>query len=158
MGDLLSEGKTLLRARYLEWIDELGLTQATASRYVRLHALSVDRPGVIEQWKELGVAKLYRVALLDVPAQQKALKKGQRQKLLEMNHQQFSAATKRYLKRRRSVSAAMRAHGLRMKTQAWLSALRATKIGKIDDENIRSGLKRDLKAVATAANKLEREI
>src|SRR5262245_22770651 len=63
MGTILRQGKKQLGEKYSQWIKEdLHVEQATAMNYIRVAELVQDRPGSTEQYQQIGVTKLYRIA------------------------------------------------------------------------------------------------
>src|SRR5262245_39727625 len=63
MGQILEEGRKRFGGYYAEWVTErLGLVVTTAANYVALYRLARHSPALVERHRELGVAKLYKLA------------------------------------------------------------------------------------------------
>lgn len=152
LGEILIQARPLLRGVYQKWLREhLGVDPATAENYVALARLSKEAPHVIQRWKELGPTKLYRVARLPPPGRSAIFKvRG----LADMTDGEFVEVTARYLVRRRKVTGNMRAHGLRMKVQGFTQRLARTRLPAIEDDQLRSDLRRDLVELARRVREL----
>jgi hypothetical protein len=158
LGQILLEAKPRLRGSYARWLDRLGVSPQTARNYESLAQLSARHPGVIEQWKELGPAKLYRIGALSQEGRRAILKPNAAPRLQAMNPREFAELTRRYVVERRKVTPEMKAHGLRMKLAAWVQALEAVRLGGITSEEMRAGLLGDLGALGKAAAAVAREV
>lgn len=154
MGDILREGRALSGNRYSHWLEQLGITYATGRNYESLALLAEEQPRILQRFKELGPTKLYRIALLDDEGRKAVTESLGPEKLVAMNLEEFSAVTKPYVKKRRRVTADMRAHGLRQKVRSWNDTLRAARIGAIRGDGLRKDLGKKLKALAAIAAKL----
>ncbi len=158
LGQILAEVRPLLRGHWQRWLERVELTPRAAINYMRLAELAQDAPKVIVDWKELGASKLYRVAALEPTARRRVLKKSERDELLGMNHREFAVLIRPHMKKRRKVTADMRAHGLRMKVIAWTEALGGAKIRGVKSDELRRGLVKDLDALARVARKRRGEL
>ena len=158
LGRILIEGKERVPGRFLKWLDDLEVEQPTASRYMRLARLAEEDGGLVRRWKALGTTKLYRIASLPGEAQAKVLRPAEAGRLLGMNDREFSAHTKPLLKRRRTTTVDMSAHGLRMQVQAWIDDLKKAVVAGIQSETIREGLQDDLKTLIKEAHRVLKTI
>ncbi|MSP63694.1 MAG: hypothetical protein EXR72_25780 [Myxococcales bacterium] len=75
LGGILLEGRRALQGSYHRWLSErLGIERTTAANYVALAQLGRDSPALIERFRQLGAAKLYRVARLSLEGRHAVLK------------------------------------------------------------------------------------
>src|SRR5688572_4210760 len=66
LGEILDEGRALLGRGYGRWLrEQLGLSRAAAECYGALAELCRREPGSVHTHKDLGPAKLVRLARLD---------------------------------------------------------------------------------------------
>jgi hypothetical protein len=158
LGEILREGRKIVAGRYRDWISRLGIAYSTARNYESLARMAEEQPRLIQRFKELGPAKLYRLAMLDDKGRKTVLGKKKPQALIEMNQQEFAAFTKPFMKKRRTVTADMRAHGLRMKVRAWNKTLKAAKVKGIRSKDLREGLKGELGEMVKLAEGIVRRI
>ncbi|MHC5037613.1 MAG: hypothetical protein ACYTHM_09890 [Planctomycetota bacterium] len=148
LGEILREGRRLAGNRFREWTRRLGITYATARNYESLATLAEVQPRLIQRFKELGPTKLYRLAVLDEKGRKHVLGAKKPKALIAMNQEEFAAYTKPYIRRQRTVTPDMLAHGLRMKVRAWTKTLADARIKGIRSEALRTGLKKELEALA----------
>lgn len=152
LGQILIRAKPLMKGHYERWEhDHLGIDPNTGDNYVALAKLAEKSPRIIHRWKELGPSKLYRLAHLKPSARQTVL---QTPGVSGMIDARFADLTGRYVVRRRKVTGNMRAHGVRMRVQAYTRKLTATKLTAVADASIRSGLRADLQELIRAARAL----
>ncbi|MEK6609152.1 MAG: hypothetical protein AABZ30_15950 [Myxococcota bacterium] len=152
LGEILREGRTLLAGVYLRWTeDRLGIDYKTARNYEALAHLAAEAPDVIQRFKELGPSKLYRVARLAPAARRVVLRTPD---LHDMTDQAFAEVVAPYIVKGRPVTGNMRAHGLRMKAQAFGERLRRLRLPAIRDDAMRAGLRDDLIALADEIKRL----
>ncbi|MEK6608095.1 MAG: hypothetical protein AABZ30_10575 [Myxococcota bacterium] len=146
LGELLAEARPLLRGHYHRWLDErLGVDSSTAENYVALARLAREDPGLIQRFKELGPAKLYRVARLAPAARRKVLG---RSGLDAMTDLEFAEVVGPYLEPGRKVTGNMKAHGLRMRVRGFAEKLGRTLPPAVDNGEMRAGLRRELLELA----------
>ena len=158
LGRILIEGRERVPGRFLKWLDELEIEQATAARYMRLARLAEEDRGLVRLWKSLGTTKLYRIASIPDDARTKVLRPSERPRLHGMNDREFAAHTKPLLKRKRKTTVDMSAHGLRMQAQAWTDELKESAVAGIQSGSIREGLRDDLGALIREARRVLRMI
>jgi len=154
LGEILREGRNLLSGRYGKWVESLGISAKTAYNYETLSRLAEEHPRLIQQFKELGPTKLYRLGEIEEKGRKKIIKDHTPDDLLAMTQLEFAEIVRPYVRKRRPVTPDMRAHGLRMKIQSWLKTLSSSNVGKIKNKDLRSSLRVDLKELAALARKL----
>jgi hypothetical protein len=156
LGGILLEGKRSLGPAFHRWIaEELHVEPATARNYIRLAEFSRHSPAAIERFKALGVAKLYKIARLPPPARDAVLHTPEVDQLTDG---EFHTLTSSYLTPARKVSGNMRAHGLRQKVRASTTMLLKPPPARIEDDEMRRGLKQDLLELARTARALAMRI
>ncbi|MHC5038479.1 MAG: hypothetical protein ACYTHM_14295 [Planctomycetota bacterium] len=153
LGDILREGKAVLTGHYRRWIERLGISPKTALNYERLSRLAEEAPRILQQFKELGPAKLYRVADIEKTHRNKILNPKRAGRLIEMNHREFASLTAPYRKRRRAVTADMKAHGLKMKIRSWKETLRSARVRGIKSPELKGSLKSELADLVALAER-----
>jgi hypothetical protein len=152
LGELLLEGKGVLRGHYMRWLRErLGIEHQTGENYVHLARLAHDSPAIIQRWKELGPSKLYRLARLPPEGRRVVLK---RRDVPQMTDREFSELTDKHLVRRRKVTGNMRAHGLRMQVRAFSGTVRQSRIPDIEAPALRAGLKAEIAGLVRVLREL----
>lgn len=155
MGSLLRRGQKLIAGHYYRWLAALEVDPTTASNYVRLAALKKENEDLVSDWKELGPSKLYRISQITPEGREAVLDESEHERLRRMNDQKFTALTAPYVAEPQvKVTAAMRAHGLRMKLQAWTQIVRKARLAGLRDGKIRRGLKGDVRALGAALRAL----
>lgn len=156
LGQILMETRPLLRGHYHRWLTErLHIEPSTASNYMDLARLADASPGSIQRGKELGIAKLYQVARLEPAGRRTVLRAPG---LERMNDLQFSTLVARHRVSTRRVTGNMKAHGLRMKVQAFADVLEGIRRMSVDNPAVRAGLAADLRRVERAASGLRRRL
>lgn len=122
VGELLQRAHARARPKleglFQQWVkDVLHIDPKTASNQMALAEVSSVEPNFIEDWKDLGLAKLYHLARLTPKARQQVLRAPH---LEEMTDLEFARLLKPHKPaRQRKVTPRMHAHGMRMKLQAW---------------------------------------
>jgi hypothetical protein len=159
MGEILEQGAARLgRRRYGAWVEQdLGISRAAASNYVRVLELSRTTPRLFLDWKELGASKMVRLARVAPRRRRTAVRKKLRGKdVHEMTDAEFAVVTRPYIEHKRKVTGNMRAHGLRMKARALHATLERAcgELSDVSDAAIRTALRADLEALARVARRL----
>ncbi len=145
LGRILREGRPKIGRNYLRWTRErLHIERSTAANYVRLAELAIHSPAVLERFKDLGVAKLYKLAGLSPEARQLVLRTPN---LGRLTDSEFHLLTAEHRRAGRKVSGNMRAHGMRVKLSSFQRQLKTVPRG-ITNQEMRAGLKRDLLSLA----------
>ncbi len=140
LGEILLEGKRLLRGHYRRWLGTLDIEWKTASNYVALARFAAESPALLERHQLLGVGKLYRIAKLAPAARHEVLRHPD---LKAMQPAEFAAFILPYVTRQRKVSGNMRAHGLRLKMQSSRRTYEKARIPKTMDTQMRQALRSD---------------
>lgn len=144
MGKLVSEIRPLVKGQFLAWLASVGVSAAAAHNYETLAGFAEDHPGLVQKWKELGPTKLYRVVDMTPEGRQAVLRLPDKQRLVRAPEPRFMEVTEEYVRLRRVVTPAMRAHGLRMKVQAWDATVREADLAGLAKADVRAGLRTDL--------------
>lgn len=159
VGECLQRARPLLRARglYNLWVKEvLRSDPRTASNQVNLAKLAALEPRFVEDWKALGLAKLYRLAALGPAARQTVLRADH---LEEMNDREFDRLLRPHQpSRKRKVTPRMKAHGARMKLNAWtqqVKALPTPRLSPTDRAALRADYQRLVDALETKIRALK---
>src|SRR5262249_51070675 len=126
-GRVLLKGAQILRGSraFRRWLTELGVSPATAQNYIKIAELDRHSPGLVERWKILGPAKLYRVARLNPEARQDVLKTPH---LIEMTDGEFAQLSAPFRTRTRRVTGNMRGHGMTESVRGMAVRLRRFKL------------------------------
>jgi hypothetical protein len=156
LGRLLIDARERLRGTYNRWLRErLGVELTTAANYVALARLATESPATVERFKELGTAKLYRVARLPPEARKLVL---HNPNVSGMNDRDFATLTRPHLKRTRRVTGTMRAHGMRQKLEAVAETLATMPVPRGIDEELREELRGQLRELSRRALELEQKL
>lgn len=146
LGQILLEGQRSLDLAFRPWLRErLGLELSTAHNYMAMGRLAREAPAMLERHKDLGASKLYQVARLEAPGRHAVLSTPG---IAQLTDRDFKRVVDPHRPRRRKVTPAMRAHGLREKLKSYTTAIGAFKPGKLAGaEAMRAGLLADAKAL-----------
>jgi hypothetical protein len=158
LGQIVIDVHARLREGFGAWLDEVGTTERTARNYVALARLAAEAPGIVQRWKELGPSKLYKVATLPAPARSKVLRKADGEKLLKATDEEFAAIVAPYSTQGRRVTAEMRAHGMRMKVQAWAQQVKSARLSGIEDAAKKAELRAEIASLVRALEALARSL
>ncbi|MSP61470.1 MAG: hypothetical protein EXR72_14210 [Myxococcales bacterium] len=75
-GQILLEGRAVAKRHYQQWVREvLQIDPGTASNYVAVAHLARDAPAFLERHRELGLAKIYKLARVAPDARNQLLKR-----------------------------------------------------------------------------------
>jgi hypothetical protein len=152
LGEILVEARKALWGNYRRWIRErLQIDRSTADNYSALARLARESPAVIQRWKELGPSKLYQIARLPAPGRRAVLRLP---RLQERTDREFSELVRPHRVLRRKVTGNMRAHGLRMKVEAWIRTLDGERLPRVENGALRVRLRQRLLDLARRARAL----
>jgi hypothetical protein len=128
------------------WLTRVGTRKTTAYNHAALARLAKEQPSVIQDWKELGPSKLYKIAKLPAPSRQKVLRAGAA-KLRGSSDEEFAEMVAPFTQRKRKVTPDMRAHGFRMRVRAWGERARQVRIDGVEDDVLKADLRREIDAL-----------
>jgi hypothetical protein len=155
-GQILEEGRQELQKNFPHWVAHLRISRDTADNYLALARLEREAPVVIEKWKFLGPARMYRLAKLPPKRRQEVLK---REDLGALEDAEFFELTRLGLSTQRAVTANMLGHGLYEKAKGISRGLSGFELpAAIDDPEVRKRLKGELLEVARLARGLAGKI
>ena len=97
LGGILLQARPLAAGSFGAWLEEVGVSHASAMNYMGMATLAKHQPQLIERWKELGPTKLYQVARLPAEAQKDVLQTKKRDEILQMNDREFAALVEPHL-------------------------------------------------------------
>lgn len=153
LGQILIEAHRRLGRAYRPWLrEQLGLEPSTAQNYVAMGRMALDAPALVERHKDLGASKLYQVARLEPPARQAILATPG---IAALNDREFKKVVDPHRTRRRKVTPAMRAYGMREKLRSYAKAIGAFKPGRLASAaEARDSLRADAEALRAAVDAL----
>lgn len=155
LGEILREVAPQIEGHARRWYEILGISASAAHNYSRLAALAEGRPDIIQKWKEIGASKLYRVARMSPRGREAVLVKSEKPRLIAINDLEFGALTAPYVPApKRKVTADMRAHGFRMKVQAWSRKADAARLSGVADPALRAGLRKEILALCATLHEI----
>jgi hypothetical protein len=156
---VLREGRLKLKGEYEDWVrEDLRIDPDTARNYLRAADVA---PALLARYKPLGLRKIYRLGHIPPEKRSQVLRTvrvvrdGESRDAVRMTDAEFLLATRPYVRKGRPVTGNMLAHGLRMRLRAFLKVLDgARRFPKIENLEMRSGVKEDLAALCAAARSL----
>ena len=152
LGGRLLEMKSVLTGQYLRWLKSAGISPKAACNYERIAKLAQLRPELMDEWRELGRSKLYRVAALTPKEIDAVLLSSHRTKLVEMSDREFAKVTAPYTAlRRRGRGAGIDTRRLVKRLKDFRETLQALAPESLSSARERDALGAELAALASAA-------
>jgi hypothetical protein len=100
LGQILEEGASFFRRKYLLWLHFLGEVNTTASRYRHIARLAREDRRLLKEWAFLGSSKVYWIARLPPEARARVLSPFRKAALAQMTEPAFRALIRPLLPRR----------------------------------------------------------